>query len=140
MSWSVTYILSQVLTVVEYGLLGLSYLAKRRVAVVILDIVSMLTGIVVFILLGAVLSLLWTVLPLLRPILVLLRTVLSITITVLTLHLAILPLLWPILALVLCWTLATFLCGLLRPVIFLFGSLLSRFLGFNGGLIFRFLL
>ena len=53
MSWSVTYILSQVLTVVEYGLLGLSYLAKRRVAVVILDIVSMLTGIVVFILLGA---------------------------------------------------------------------------------------
>ena len=47
------YILSQVLTVVEYGLLGLSYLAKSRLMVVILDIVSMLTGIIVYVLLGA---------------------------------------------------------------------------------------
>ena len=47
------YILSQVLTVIEYGLLGLSYLAKSRLMVVILDIVSMLTGIIVYVLLGA---------------------------------------------------------------------------------------
>lgn len=47
------YVLSQVLTVVEYGLLGLSYLAKNRKAVVLLDIASMAMGIVVFLLLGA---------------------------------------------------------------------------------------
>lgn len=48
-----TYIMSQVMTVVEYGLLGASYLAKKRKAVVILDIASMICGIVAFILLGA---------------------------------------------------------------------------------------
>ncbi len=53
MSGGFTYILSQILTVVEYGLLGLSYLAKNRKAVVVLDIASMATGIVVFLLLGA---------------------------------------------------------------------------------------
>ncbi len=48
-----SWILSQILTVVEYGLLGASYLAKRRKAVVILDIASMTCGIFAFILLGA---------------------------------------------------------------------------------------
>ncbi len=49
----VTYILSQIFTVIEYGLLGASYLAKSRKAVVILDIGSMLCGIIAFIFLGA---------------------------------------------------------------------------------------
>lgn len=52
-----SYVLSQILTVVEYGLLGMSYLAKKRIAVVLLDIVSMATGIVVYLLLGADLGL-----------------------------------------------------------------------------------
>lgn len=47
------YIWSQILTVLEYGLLGASYLAKRRVLVVILDIISMTLGILVYLLLGA---------------------------------------------------------------------------------------
>lgn len=51
MTW--TYIWSQILTVVEYGLLGASYLARKRRAIVLLDIVSMATGIVVYVLLGA---------------------------------------------------------------------------------------
>lgn len=48
-----TYIWSQILTLVEYGLLGASYLAKHRKAIVLLDIASMTTGIIAFILLGA---------------------------------------------------------------------------------------
>lgn len=55
------YILSQILTVVEYGLLGLSYLAKNRKAVVALDIASMTLGIVVFLLLGADLGMMMSV-------------------------------------------------------------------------------
>lgn len=49
--WS--YIWSQIFTVVEYGLLGASYLAKNRKAVVLLDIASMSCGIIAFIFLGA---------------------------------------------------------------------------------------
>lgn len=48
-----SYVFSQVFTIVEYGLLGASYLAKNRKAVVLLDIGSMICGIVAFILLGA---------------------------------------------------------------------------------------
>lgn len=47
------YILSQVFTVAEYGLLGASYLAKKRKMVVLLDIASMACGIAAYILLGA---------------------------------------------------------------------------------------
>lgn len=65
MGLSFTYILSQILTVVEYGLLGLSYLAKSRKAVVILDIASTATGIVVFLLLGADLGMMMSVVILL---------------------------------------------------------------------------
>lgn len=65
MSFSFAYILSQILTVVEYGLLGLSYLAKSRKLVVILDIASMATGIVVYLLLGADLGLAMSVVILL---------------------------------------------------------------------------
>ncbi len=53
MGWTVAYIGSQVLTVIEYSLLGASYLAKRRRLVVVLDIVSMTAGIFAFLLLGA---------------------------------------------------------------------------------------
>lgn len=63
MDW--VYALSQVLTVVEYGLLGLSYLAKNRKAVVALDIASMTMGIVVFLLLGADLGMAMSVVVLL---------------------------------------------------------------------------
>ncbi len=51
--WTFSYILSQIFTVIEYLLLGLSYFAKKRRLVVILDIISMTCGIVAFILLGA---------------------------------------------------------------------------------------
>lgn len=53
MELTVVYIWSQIFTVVEYGLLGASYLAKNRKAIVLLDIASMATGIVAFLLLGA---------------------------------------------------------------------------------------
>lgn len=51
--WSVSYVLSQVLTVVEYTILGVSYFAKKRKVAVILDTVSMFCGIGAFVLLGA---------------------------------------------------------------------------------------
>lgn len=47
------YIWSQVFTVLEYGLLGVSYLVKKRRAIILLDIFSMVAGIVAFLLLGA---------------------------------------------------------------------------------------
>lgn len=65
MSVTLVYILSQVFTVAEYGLLGLSYLAKKRKLVVVLDICSMICGIVAFLLLGADLGLAMSVIILL---------------------------------------------------------------------------
>lgn len=65
MELTFTYVLSQILTVVEYGLLGLSYFAKNRKAVVVLDIASMATGVIVFILLGADLGMLMSIVILL---------------------------------------------------------------------------
>lgn len=65
MGWNAAYIWSQVLTVVEYGLLGASYLAKRRRLVVVLDIVSMTAGIFAFLLLGADLGMAMSVIILL---------------------------------------------------------------------------
>lgn len=62
---TLSYIFSQVFTVAEYGLLGASYLAKKRRAVVILDIISMACGIVAFILLGADLGMAMSVIILL---------------------------------------------------------------------------
>ncbi len=59
------YIWSQILTAVEYGLLGASYLAKRRLLVVILDIFSMTAGIFAYFLLGADLGLAMSVVILL---------------------------------------------------------------------------
>lgn len=53
MEFTAVYIWSQIFTVIEYTLLGASYLAKNRKAIVLLDIASMTTGIVAFILLGA---------------------------------------------------------------------------------------
>lgn len=53
MEITIAYIWSQIFTVAEYTLLGLSYLAKKRKLVVILDILSMICGIVAFVLLGA---------------------------------------------------------------------------------------
>lgn len=47
------WVLSQIFTVVEYGLLGATYLAKNRKLIVTLDIASMACGIVAYILLGA---------------------------------------------------------------------------------------
>lgn len=61
----VTYIWSQIFTVVEYGLLGWSYFAKKRKLVVILDIFSMISGIIAFILLGADLGMALSVIVLL---------------------------------------------------------------------------
>lgn len=63
--WTWQYILSQIFTVAEYGLLGMSYLAKKRRAVVLLDIASMACGIVAFIFLGADLGMAMSVIILL---------------------------------------------------------------------------
>jgi len=52
-----TYFWSQILTVIEYALLGASYFVKRRRAAVILDIISMAAGIGAYVLLGADLGL-----------------------------------------------------------------------------------
>lgn len=60
-----SWVLSQILTVVEYGLLGASYLAKNRKAVVLLDIASMTCGIFAFVLLGADLGMAMSVIILL---------------------------------------------------------------------------
>ncbi len=65
MELSFKWILSQIFTVVEYGLLGASYLAKKRKSVVVLDIVSMICGIIAFILLGADLGMAMSVIILL---------------------------------------------------------------------------
>lgn len=62
---TLSYIFSQIFTVAEYGLLGWSYLAKKRRVVVILDIASMACGIVAFILLGADLGMAMSVIILL---------------------------------------------------------------------------
>lgn len=59
------WVLSQVFTVIEYGLLGASYLAKKRKMIVMLDIASMICGIVAFILLGADLGMAMSVIILL---------------------------------------------------------------------------
>lgn len=50
-SW--TYIWSQILTVIEYGLLGASYFGKKRLIIVILDILSTTAGMSAYLLLGA---------------------------------------------------------------------------------------
>lgn len=65
MEVTVAWVISQVLTVVEYGLLGASYLAKKRKVVVVLDIASMTCGIIAFILLGADLGMAMSVIILL---------------------------------------------------------------------------
>lgn len=59
------YIWSQILTVVEYGLLGATYFVKKRKLVVILDTFSMTAGILAYILLGADLGLAMSVVILL---------------------------------------------------------------------------
>ena len=65
MEITLTYIWSQILTVVEYGLLGATYFAKKRKVVVIFDTLSMAAGILAYILLGADLGLAMSVVILL---------------------------------------------------------------------------
>lgn len=65
MEITLTYIWSQILTVVEYGLLGATYFAKKRKVVVILDTLSMAAGILAYVLLGADLGLAMSVVILL---------------------------------------------------------------------------
>lgn len=62
---TVGYVVSQVFAVAEYVLLGASYLAKKRKMVVLLDIASMICGIVTFLILGADLGLAMSVIILL---------------------------------------------------------------------------
>lgn len=59
------YIWSQILTLVEYGLLGATYFVKKRRLVVVLDTISMAAGILAYILLGADLGLAMSVVILL---------------------------------------------------------------------------
>ncbi len=65
MEVTAAYVWSQIFTVIEYALLGASYLAKNRKAIVALDIGSMATGIIAFILLGADLGMAMSVIILL---------------------------------------------------------------------------
>jgi len=51
------YVWSQILTVIEYSLLALSYQAKKRLLAVVLDILSMTMGVLAYLLLGADLGL-----------------------------------------------------------------------------------
>lgn len=55
MDW--VYVWSQILTVIEYGLLALSYQARKRLLAVVLDILSMAMGVLTYLLLGADLGL-----------------------------------------------------------------------------------
>lgn len=65
MEITVAWVISQILTVIEYGLLGASYLAKNRKLIVILDIASMACGIGALFLLGADLGMAMSVIILL---------------------------------------------------------------------------
>lgn len=60
-----SYIWSQILTAIEYILLGASYFGKKRRLIVILDIASMTCGIVAYLLLGADLGMMMSIVILL---------------------------------------------------------------------------
>lgn len=53
MSWSITYILSQVFTIIMYILLGLTYYAKERKKVLILNFLALIANGIAYIFLGA---------------------------------------------------------------------------------------
>ena len=53
MDWSVTYIASQIATIIMYGLLALSYYAKDRKKVLIISFLSLLANVVAYVLLRA---------------------------------------------------------------------------------------
>lgn len=53
MDWSVTYILSQVFTIIMYGLLGITYYAKDRKKVLIINFIALIANGIAYILLNA---------------------------------------------------------------------------------------
>ena len=53
MDWSVTYIASQIATIIMYGLLALSYYAKDRKKVLIISFLSVVVNAIAYILLSA---------------------------------------------------------------------------------------
>lgn len=53
MDWSLTYILSQVFTIINYALLGLTYYAKDRKKILIISFLSIVANAVAYILLNA---------------------------------------------------------------------------------------
>lgn len=53
MDWSVTYILSQIFTIIMYGLLGITYYAKDRKKVLIISFLSLIANAIAYILLNA---------------------------------------------------------------------------------------
>lgn len=53
MNWSITYILSQIFTIIMYILLGLTYYAKERKKVLILNFLALIANGIAYIFLGA---------------------------------------------------------------------------------------
>ena len=53
MEWSTTYIISQVLTIIKYGLLGVTYYVKDRKKVLFLIFTSAIVTLAIFVLLNA---------------------------------------------------------------------------------------
>lgn len=53
MEWTITYIVSQILTIIKYSLLGATYYSKNRKKVLIFNFTSVIVTMVIFILLKA---------------------------------------------------------------------------------------
>lgn len=69
MDWSITYIMSQIFTIIMYGLLGLSYYAKDRKKVLIIGFLSLIANIIAYVLLSAWTGLAMCIVALIRNIL-----------------------------------------------------------------------
>ena len=68
MDWSITYILSQVFTIITYALLGLTYYAKDRKKVLVLNFISLVSSGIAYIFLNAWTGLAMCIVALLRNI------------------------------------------------------------------------
>lgn len=68
MDWSVTYIVSQIFTIIMYALLGLSYYAKDRKKVLIISFFSLAANTIAYILLSAWTGLAMCIVALIRNI------------------------------------------------------------------------
>lgn len=68
MEWSLIYILSQVFTIITYALLGITYYAKDRKKILILNFISLIANGIAYLLLSAWSGLAMCVVALIRNI------------------------------------------------------------------------